>query len=165
MYRGRRVLTYFPHRPATSGPHANTTSVSADEAYKLLAEQRTHRPVSPHLGIYKPQVTWIPSAMNRITGSILSGGLYLFGFAYLVAPALGWHLESASMAAAVAAWPIAAKVATKFLLAWPFTFHSFNGLRHLAWDTGSTMTNKQVIVTGWTVIGISFVTALGLTFY
>ena len=103
--------------------------------------------------------------MNRITGSILSGSLYLFGFAYLVAPAFGWHLESASMAAAFAAWPVAAKVLTKFLLAWPFTFHSFNGLRHLAWDMGSNLTNKQVIVTGWTVIGISFVTALGLTFY
>ena len=69
------------------------------------------------------------------------------------------------MAAAFAAWPIAAKIATKFLIAWPFTFHSFNGLRHLAWDTGSTFTNKQVIVTGWTVVAISFVTALGLTFY
>lgn len=103
--------------------------------------------------------------MNRITGSILSVSLYVFGFAYLVAPALGWHLESASLAAAFAAWPVAAKVATKFLLAWPFTFHSFNGLRHLTWDMGASLTNKQVIVTGWTVIGISFVTALGLTFY
>lgn len=103
--------------------------------------------------------------MNRVTGSILSGGLYIFGFAYLVAPAFGWHLESATMAATVAAWPVAAKVATKFLIAWPFTFHSFNGLRHLTWDLGAVLTNKQVIVTGWTVIALSFVTALGLTFY
>lgn len=159
----RNVLTRYVSRLASSHPPVAT--VSQDEAYKLLAEQRTHRPVSPHLGIYKPQVTWIPSAMNRITGSILSGGLYVFGAAYLVAPVMGWHLESASMAAAVAAWPVAAKVLTKFLIAWPFTFHSLNGFRHLAWDTGSTLTNKQVIVTGWFVIGLSFFTAVGLTFY
>ena len=78
---------------------------------------------------------------------------------------MGWHLESASIAAAFGAWPVIAKVATKFFFAWPFTFHSFNGLRHLLWDTGSTMTNKQVIITGWTVIAISTLAALGLTFY
>lgn len=153
--------TNTTHRPAAT----TSTTVSSDEAYKMLSDQRKHRPVSPHLGIYRPQVTWIPSAMNRITGSILSGGLYLFGFAYLAAPVFGWHLESASMAAAFAAWPVAAKVLAKFFIAWPFTFHSFNGLRHLTWDLGASLTNKQVIVTGWTVIAISFVTALGLTFY
>lgn len=78
---------------------------------------------------------------------------------------MGWHLESASIAAAFAAWPIAAKVATKFLLAFPFTYHALNGVRHLVWDTGASLTNKQVIVTGWTVVGLSVATALGLTFY
>lgn len=89
----------------------------------------------------------------------------MFGFAYLVAPAIGWHLETASMAAAFAAWPVLVKIAAKFTLAFPFTYHSFNGLRHLMWDSGAGMTNKQVIVTGWTVVGISVLTALGLTFY
>ncbi|KAK6373051.1 cytochrome b subunit of succinate dehydrogenase, Sdh3p [Lithohypha guttulata] len=159
------ALTLLPLRLAATSPTSTSLPVSSEEANKLLASQRKNRPVSPHLGIYRPQVTWIPSAMNRVTGSILSGGLYIFGFAYLVAPAFGWHLESATMAATVAAWPVAAKVATKFLIAWPFTFHSFNGLRHLTWDLGAVLTNKQVIVTGWTVIALSFVTALGLTFY
>jgi len=69
------------------------------------------------------------------------------------------------MAAAFAAWPVALQVMAKFLVAWPFTFHSINGLRHLLWDMGSMLTNKQVIVTGWVAVGLSFATALGLTFY
>jgi succinate dehydrogenase (ubiquinone) cytochrome b560 subunit len=95
---------------------------------------------------------------------VLSGAIYTFGAAYLVAPLFGWHLESASLAASFASLPIFAKIGIKSLLAFPFTFHSFNGLRHLAWDTGATLTNKQVIVTGWTVLGVSAVSALGLTF-
>ena len=90
-----------------------------------------------------------------MTGSILSGSFYLFGAAYLIAPYVGWHLESAAMAAAFASWPIAVQFITKMTLALPFTFHSFNGLRHLVWDTGSMITNQKVIQTGWTVVGLS----------
>ncbi|EXJ91813.1 succinate dehydrogenase (ubiquinone) cytochrome b560 subunit [Capronia epimyces CBS 606.96] len=143
---------------------AATTQVSQSGAQDILAAQRRHRPVSPHLAIYKPQVTWYLSALNRITGATLSGGIYVFGAAYLAAPLFGWHLESASLAASFATLPILAKVALKSLVALPFTFHSFNGLRHLVWDTGSSITNKQVIVTGWSVVGLSVVSALALTF-
>jgi succinate dehydrogenase (ubiquinone) cytochrome b560 subunit len=76
----------------------------------------------------------------------------------------GWHLESASLAAGFAAWPIFAKVLAKMFVAFPFTFHGLNGIRHLVWDTGATLTNKQVIYTGWTVVGLSVVSALALTF-
>lgn len=139
--------------------------ISQQEARQLLADQRRNRPISPHLGIYRPQITWIGSMLNRITGVILSGGFYLFGIAYLAAPAMGWHLESASLAAAFAAWPVVAKLATKFAIAMPFTYHCWNGIRHLVWDTGAAFTNKQVIVTGWIMVGLSTLTALGLCFY
>ncbi|KAI9850951.1 MAG: hypothetical protein M1838_004736 [Thelocarpon superellum] len=104
-------------------------------------------------------ITWYASGLNRITGTILSGGLYVFATAYLAAPLFGWHLDSASIAAAVATWPVAAKVLAKFSLAMPFTFHCFNGLRYLSWDTGSTFANKQVIRTGWIVVGATVVSS------
>jgi succinate dehydrogenase (ubiquinone) cytochrome b560 subunit len=91
--------------------------------------------------------------------------MYLYGLTYLVAPTLGLHVESASLAAAFAAWPLIAQLAVKFVYALPFTFHSLNGVRHLVWDTASAISNKQVIQTGWTVIGLSVVTALGLAFW
>ncbi|GAB7351110.1 hypothetical protein MBLNU459_g1573t1 [Dothideomycetes sp. NU459] len=139
---------------------AATQTMSESEASsQILAKQRLNRPVAPHLSIYKPQVTWYLSALNRMTGIALSGPFYLFGLAYLAAPALGWHLESTSLAAAFGAWPVAAKFLTKLLVSVPFTFHSFNGLRHLAWDFALGITNKQVQVTGWSVIGLTFITS------
>ncbi|KAI9847900.1 MAG: hypothetical protein M1837_001417 [Sclerophora amabilis] len=147
---------------SSNSPAATQQQHTPDSAYQILVQQRLNRPVAPHLSIYQPQLTWYLSALNRITGSILSGGFYVFAAAYLAAPLLGWHLESASIAAAFGAWPVAAKVAVKMGVALPFTFHSFNGIRHLVWDTGSEMGNKQVVRTGWTVIGLTVASSLGL---
>ncbi|KAF2455567.1 succinate dehydrogenase C subunit [Lineolata rhizophorae] len=128
----------------------------------ILVNQRLKRPVAPHLSIYQPQITWYLSSAHRITGAILSGGFYIFGAAYLVAPLVGWHLESASLAAAVAAWPFAVKFAAKVFVSLPFTFHAYNGVRHLIWDTGSMMTNQKVIQSGWTVLGLTVASSLYL---
>lgn len=68
------------------------------------------------------------------------------------------------MVAAVAGWPIAAKIAAKATLAFPFFFHSLNGLRHLTWDLGLGFKNKTVMQTGWAVVGLSVVTGLYYTF-
>lgn len=100
--------------------------------------------------------------MTRITGVAMSGTLYLFAPAYLMAPLFGWHLDSATIAAAFGAWPVVAKVAAKFVFALPFTFHSFQGLRHLVWDMGKEFANKSVIRSGWTVVGLTVASSLGL---
>ena len=144
---------------------AATQSASQETAAEILAKQRLQRPVSPHLSIYRPQITWYASSLNRITGITLSGSLYLFGLAYLAAPYTGWHLETASMVATVAAWPAAAKIALKSFFAFPMFFHSFNGVRHLLWDIGVGFTNQQVIRTGWSVIGVTVVTSLYYVFF
>ncbi|KAF7927795.1 uncharacterized protein EAE98_000417 [Botrytis deweyae] len=153
--------------PAAIGASMQTRPVATQkltpkDSYNILVEQRKLRPVAPHLSIYQPQVPWIMSALNRITGCILSGGFYVFGAAYLASPLFGWHLDTASMVAAFGAWPLAAKFLAKFTLAMPFTYHSFNGIRHLAWDMGKTFKNATVIKTGWTVVGLSVGSALAL---
>ena len=63
------------------------------------------------------------------------------------------------MVAAFGSLPMLVKVGLKFGIALPFTFHSFNGLRHLAWDMGREMSNKAVQTTGWTVVGVSIASA------
>ncbi|PKY06317.1 succinate dehydrogenase cytochrome b560 subunit [Aspergillus campestris IBT 28561] len=148
---GRNVQTRFT---------ASTTNTQ--DPTKILAQQRLNRPVSPHLSIYKPQITWIGSSIHRITGLVMSGPLYLFATAYLASPLLGWHLESASMAAAFGALPLAAKVILKTAAALPFTYHCMNGVRHLLWDLCIGITNQQVIKSGWTVVGLSTISALSL---
>ncbi|KFY11873.1 hypothetical protein V492_04226 [Pseudogymnoascus sp. VKM F-4246] len=140
-----------------------TQKLTPADSYQILVEQRRKRPVSPHLGIYRPQITWYASMFNRITGVVLSGSFYLFGIGYLAAPVLGLNLGSASLAAGFAAWPIAAQIATKLTFSIPFTFHLFNGVRHLVWDTGRQFTNKAVIRTGWTVVGLTAASSLYLS--
>ncbi|KAF2468013.1 cytochrome b560 subunit of succinate dehydrogenase [Lindgomyces ingoldianus] len=142
---------------------AATQHFGESEGQQILAKQRLRRPVSPHLTIYRPQITWYASSLNRITGVALSGTLYLFGIAYLAAPTLGWHLETPSLVAAVASWPVFVKVGAKLAVSFPFIFHSLNGVRHLVWDVGLGFKNVTVTQTGWAVVGLSVVGSLYLS--
>jgi len=157
-------ISFYSHN-ATAPTPGGARPMKHDDNMEILVRQRLNRPVAPHLTIYKPQLTWILSGMNRFTGVMLSGPLYLFGIAYLAAPVFGWSMTSAAMAAGFAKWPLIAQIGAKMLAAFPFTFHSFNGLRHLMWDTGSQLTNQQVINTGWTVVGLTAVSTLGLALF
>lgn len=62
--------------------------------------------------------------------------LYGFSLAYLIAPGT---FDSTHVVEFVAGLPDAVKYAGKAILAAPFAFHSFNGLRHLGWDMGRCM--------------------------
>ncbi|RUS20520.1 succinate dehydrogenase cytochrome b560 subunit [Endogone sp. FLAS-F59071] len=128
----------------------------------LLKQQRTVRPVSPDLAIYQPQLTWYMSGAHRVTGATLAGGLYAGILAYLAGPAVGVHLDSASLVSAVASLPVAAKVGVKATLAFPFVFHSLNGVRHLIWDTGSFLSLKGVYTSGYIVLGSTVLGSLYL---
>ena len=66
------------------------------------------------------------------------------------------------IAATFGAWPWIVKFGIKMGLALPFTFHSFNGVRHLVWDTASMIDNQKVQRSGWFVVGLSVVSALAL---
>ncbi|KAI4118284.1 MAG: hypothetical protein LQ345_001628 [Seirophora villosa] len=158
-------LIKLPHRPAATGSIPPSYKVPLHDGNAILNRQRLNRPVSPHLTIYQTQIPWTLSALNRITGSVLSGGFYVFGFAYLVSPLLGWHIESAALAQSFAELPTLVKGGLKFLVALPFTFHSFNGVRHLIWDSGREFANKSVVRTGWVVMGLTVVSSLGLAVY
>ncbi|KAI1930661.1 hypothetical protein LOZ39_004851 [Ophidiomyces ophidiicola] len=138
--------------------------ITPPDAQKALAAQRLSRPVAPHLTIYRWQIGAISSALERLTGMVFSGGLYLFGTAYLVSPYLGWDLSTTAMATAFGALPLIAKAGLKFLAAWPFAFHVVNGSRILVWSSAKYLTNKHVIQTGSFVFGLATVAAAALAF-
>lgn len=103
--------------------------------------------------------------------------LYGFSLAYLFAPST---FSSVNIIEFVAGQPEWVKVAEKTILAAPFAFHSLNGLRHLAWDTGKclsslhpcprcdgsdkckVLTLKGAYRTGYAVLGATAVTTLAL---
>lgn len=150
--------------PSTSKPSLKILTPT-EASTSILSKQRRARPTSPHLNIYRWSVTMYTGAMNRITGSILSGSLYIFGSLYLIGPYIGLEITSAGMAATFATWPVAAKLATKMVVAFPFVFHSLNGVRHLTWDTGTMLGNANVNKSGWTVIGLSVAVTVALALY
>ncbi|KAL9714536.1 cytochrome b subunit of succinate dehydrogenase, Sdh3p [Leucoagaricus gongylophorus] len=131
---------------------------SANET--ILNKQRLNRPSSPHFTIYQPQLTWTLSIANRFTGIGLSVLLYGFSMAYLVAPGT---FDSAHVVGFAQGLPDAVKYLGKFILALPFTFHSFNGLRHLAWDVVKFMNVRACYVTGYVVLGSTAVSTAVLT--
>ncbi|KAI7817155.1 hypothetical protein BC939DRAFT_481421 [Gamsiella multidivaricata] len=53
--------------------------------------------------------------------------------------------DTAVATSAITTVPIAANVAAKFVIAYQFTFHSFNGTHHLIWDTANGTSLQDVL--------------------
>ncbi len=105
------------------------------------------RPVSPHLEIYRPQLTSVTSILHRITGGFLSVGILPLVY-WLIAAASG---PDAFNQAQALAGSIVGRI---FLFLWTgaFFYHLLNGIRHLAWDAGWGYELPAVYRTGWTVL-------------
>ncbi len=89
------------------------------------------RPISPHLQIYKPQITWMMSMFHRISGLVNIAGLVLIS-APFVAVAYGRDVFEGT-AALMTSW-FGLLVLGVFSLS--MCYHLCNGVRHLLWDTG-----------------------------
>lgn len=112
------------------------------------------RPLSPHLQIYKPQITSIMSILHRATGIALSVGLVVL--AWWIAAAAGEAPYFDFVSAVLGSW-----IGVIALAGWSFCFfyHLLNGIRHLLWDAGWGFELPQVYASGRAV----FVGAIVLT--
>ncbi|KAH9481923.1 Succinate dehydrogenase cytochrome B subunit, mitochondrial [Psilocybe cubensis] len=135
-------------------------SLTPSAGQEILNKQRVVRPSSPHFTIYQPQLTWVASIFNRVTGVALSVLLYGFSIAYLVAPGT---FSSENVIQVVAGLPEGVKYAGKAVLAAPFAFHSLNGIRHLSWDSIKFLSLKGAYVSGYIVLGASAISTVALT--
>lgn len=92
--------------------------------------------------------------------------LYAYFAAYAGYPLFGSAeaLSSASLTDFVATLPVWFKTAVKVPLALAFSFHTFNGFRHLAWDWGYALTLKGVYSTAYVVMGATAISTLALLF-
>ncbi|KAI0090226.1 succinate dehydrogenase cytochrome b560 subunit [Irpex rosettiformis] len=139
-----------------------TQSLPPSAAENILNQQRLKRPSSPHFTIYQPQLTWVASIANRVTGVGLSVLLYGYALAYLAAPET---FASANVIELIHGLPEVVKYTGKTILAAPFAFHSLNGLRHLAWDSGRFLSLKGAYSTGYAVLGATAITTIGLVLW
>jgi succinate dehydrogenase / fumarate reductase cytochrome b subunit len=113
----------------------------------MAETKRIERPLSPHLQIYRIQLTSVTSILTRITGNALIVGIVL---------AVWWLLAAATSDSAFA---IANAVATSWFgdlvfagSAWAMWYHYLAGLRHLYFDAGHGLDIKTAERLGWGLI-------------
>jgi succinate dehydrogenase / fumarate reductase cytochrome b subunit len=121
------------------------------------------RPLSPHLQIYKPQLTSVLSITHRATGVALAIGTVLLVY-WLVAAASG---EQAYHDAQVVLGSMLGQLAL-FIWTWALFYHLCNGVRHLIWDAGYGfdlesvyLTGKVVMWTPWVLTFLVWIIAAG----
>ena len=128
-----KFVSIFLIRIHSTASLPSMKSVTPQE-HKMLNEQfwdknkRLARPTSPHLTIYKPQMTSLLSVTHRGTG--LAQSVILTGFAV---GAIASNSTFPIFLAYLQSWKFGGALIFlgKFALAWPVTYHLFNGLRHL----------------------------------
>ena len=114
------------------------------------------RPLSPHLQVYRPQLSSATSIFHRITGVALGAGTVLLTL-WLVCAATS-DRAFGIVQAFLASW-LGILVLIGFTAA--MFYHFCNGLRHLAWDSGRGFDLPTMHRTGWIVIGATVVLTVG----
>ena len=110
------------------------------------------RPLSPHLQVYRPQLTSMLSILHRLTGIALSiGALYLAVWVICAAASPSTYTYFQSFNGSIAGRIV--------LGGWLFClfYHLCNGIRHLFWDAGYGFELKDVYRSGWIVVVVSLV--------
>ncbi len=109
---------------------------------------KTVRPLSPHLQVYKPQMTSVLSILHRITGIGLTAALPVLVW-WLVALSQGAEPYNAVMDC------LKSPIGKLFLMgwAWALSYHLCAGIRHLLWDAGWGFELKQVYASAKIMLG------------
>jgi succinate dehydrogenase / fumarate reductase, cytochrome b subunit len=115
-----------------------------------------NRPLSPHLQVYKPQLTTFMSITHRATGIALAVGTLML-VCWLIAAATGETAFNEVQAF------LGSIVGRLMLVGWSFAlfYHLCNGLRHLFWDAGKGFEIETAYMTGRIVIAASILLTIG----
>ena len=113
------------------------------------------RPLSPHLQVYRPQITTVLSITHRLTGVALAFGSLLL-VAWLVVLAAGSETRYTEFNAF-----LRGPIGLLLMLGWTWAlfFHLANGIRHLFWDAGLGFELAATTRSGWAVV----IASVGLT--
>ena len=109
---------------------------------------RGDRPLSPHLQIYRPQMTSISSIFTRITGNALLVAALLVVWWFLAAATSPEAFARAD--GVITSW---FGVLVMTLSLWALWYHTLAGLRHLIWDTGRGLDVETAEKMGWAAFG------------
>ncbi len=113
---------------------------------------RGNRPLSPHLTIYRPQLTSITSILTRITGNALIVATVLVIWWFFAASTSEAYFNLVN--AVLLSW---FGQTILILSTWALWYHLLAGIRHLIWDNALMMDIGTAERLGWVVIGGSVV--------
>jgi succinate dehydrogenase / fumarate reductase cytochrome b subunit len=110
----------------------------------------SQRPLSPHLQIYRPELTMVMSIVHRLTGAALYfGSILLVG--WLSAAAAGGDYF-AFIHGIYVSW---FGMIVLFVLSWALVHHFIGGIRHLIWDTGAGLEKHTASRIAWATLAAS----------
>ena len=120
--------------------------------------QNNNNPLSPHLGIYKWQISSLLSIAHRIVGviNILAITLVCIWTLSLLVGENSYEITKLFLKSLFGKFIIIS-------LCWTFSFHILNEIRHLIWDMGYGFDLKVTKITGALAFFGSFV--LTILFY
>jgi len=122
-------------------------------------ERAQTRPLSPHLQVYRWQITMTMSILHRVSGVALTVGALGLAWWLLALAAGGDHYAHA---AALIASPVGLVLLFGFSLS--LVYHLLNGLRHLMWDMGWGYEIPEIYRSGWAVAVLTVVFTAAIWF-
>jgi len=112
-------------------------------------------PLSPHLQIYKPQITSLLSISHRISGVALNFVLVILVLGLLCITLGESYFEL--LISLINSFPIKIII---FLAILGFSYHFLNGIRHIIWDFGFLLGNRSSAIFGYFIIATSFISSI-----
>jgi succinate dehydrogenase (ubiquinone) cytochrome b560 subunit len=181
----RRVLTNVVAKKSSSlgGATASrplaTIASKKDETY-TQRQNKTGRPVSPHVTIYRFPIAAVSSVLNRGTGMALTAGEDADQFSQTIPFQLTYFKLNDSQGVAgiggltlagidvpalmtfIGNYPLVGMVG-KFAVAFPLSYHYLGGLRHVIWDyyPEKTLNNDDVEKSSYAIIAAATVIGAG----
>jgi len=111
-------------------------------------------PISPHLTIYKPQISSVLSILHRMTGAYLFCGIIFVSWLMvgLIMQGIGFAFEGFDLFLL-----LDSLIFKLFILGLAFClyYHLLNGIRHLCWDMGFGFEKKAMNASGMLVVALS----------
>lgn len=115
-----------------------------------------NRPLSPHLQVYRPQLTSLLSITHRATGMFMAVSIPVLVYWF-------WALASGEDTYSSSQRFFGSWFGRTILFMWSYAlfYHLCNGIRHMVWDMGLGLEIPTLYKSGWFMV----VTSIGLTIF
>ncbi len=122
--------------------------------------KNNNKPLSPHLQIYRPQITSVLSISHRFTGIILYFSTFIFSLWLF---SMSFNKDLYNLINLFFSQTLGRTIL--FLITFSFFYHLLNGIRHLTWDLGLGFKISNVYLSGIFIILIALFINIYIWFY